>query len=76
MLALTMKSLSTPVLHYLSKHMYSLAVTEKSMLQADIVRGYKEIEDEIEKLLVEELPKLEMVDIIELNKKGWYSVAG
>ena len=46
------------------------------MLQADIVRGYKEIEDEIEKLLVEELPKLEMVDIIELNKKGWYSVAG
>ena len=34
------------------------------------MRGYKDIEDELERLLVEELPKLQIKDVIELHTKG------
>ena len=34
------------------------------------MRGYKDIEVEIEKLLIEELPKLQMEDLIQLHTTG------
>ena len=38
--------------------------------QADVVKSYKELEDEIQKLLVEELPKLQIKDTVQLQTKG------
>jgi len=51
----------------LGAHAYPLQYF--SVTQVDLVEGHTEIEDKIERLLIE-IPKLELRDIISLEVKG------
>ena len=50
-----------------------IPTSSTSLLQADIVKGFEEMREEIQKLLEKALPELENASVVELHAVGEYT---